>query len=242
MLASSIAAYETQTHNYHSTHGHLIAANEGPVAVNDYRPGHSSFYYAQPTTKRRIVLHFTAGFLGGDLGTLTTPNNHVSVSFIVARGGTIYRLFDTAYWSYHTGGGTVGGNKTISSSSIGIELSNVGYLDLAGSWLWYWTGDRYCQPGDTQYYTQLANDFRGKRYYAKFTDAQYTALNALLTALCSKHSIPRTFLATAARYSTFASSNAGQSYRGICSHVNYRPSGKWDIGPAFEWSRIGAPP
>ena len=28
------------------------------------------------------------------------------------------------------------------------------------------------------------------------------------------------------------------NFRGVTSHVNYRPTGKWDIGPAFDWERL----
>ncbi len=28
------------------------------------------------------------------------------------------------------------------------------------------------------------------------------------------------------------------SFKGIVSHINYRPSGKWDIGPAFDWATM----
>jgi N-acetylmuramoyl-L-alanine amidase len=30
----------------------------------------------------------------------------------------------------------------------------------------------------------------------------------------------------------------GTKFRGIVSHINYRESGKWDIGHAFDWNRV----
>lgn len=240
MLAGSISTYETQTHNYWQQNGQLQQGTEGNVPVFDYRPGYSSYYHNSETTKRRIVLHFTTGYLGGDVSTLTTPNLHVSVSFVVARNGRIYRLFPTGKWSYHTGPGTIGGNETISKSSIGIEISNIGYLDRANDWLWNYYGDRYCRISETQYFTQLAQPYREKQYYASYTNAQYVAVSALLDALTVKHGIARSFLPTSTRYQPFQNSAAGQAYSGICSHVNYRSSGKWDIGPAFDWAAIGA--
>src|SRR5262245_50447996 len=56
--------------------------------------GDTSFYYPEEVKKDRIALHFTAGFLKGDLATLTQPGNHVSVAFIVARDGSLYNLWD----------------------------------------------------------------------------------------------------------------------------------------------------
>ncbi len=238
MLAGDIAAYEESTHNFLLSNGKLANGTEGTVNLFDVQPGYSSYYYNTTTTKRRIVLHYTTGFLGGDISTLTTASSHISVSFVVARNGRIYRLFPTEKWSYHTGPGTVGGNGTISKSSIGIEISNIGYLDQAGAWMWNFYGDRYCAVTDNQYYTTLPTPFRGKTHYATYTPAQYASVRSLLDVLIAQHAIPRTFLPVANRYMVFASAAAGQAYQGICSHVNYRPSGKWDIGPAFDWAAI----
>lgn len=41
--------------------------------------GDESFFYKQESAKQRVVLHFTAGYLKGDIATLTKPDYHVSV-------------------------------------------------------------------------------------------------------------------------------------------------------------------
>lgn len=238
MLASQIATYETQTHDYHAAAGRLSASGQGTVPVFDFNVGHNSHYFNSTTAKRRIVLHFTAGYLGGDLSTLTTPGQRVSVSFVVARNGRIYRLFPSEKWSYHTGSGTIGGNPAISSSSIGIEISNIGYLEEAGGWMWAYTGSRYCRVTEPAFYQRLAAPFRGKTVFASYTPPQYDAVRALIDVLCAKHAIPRHFLPVPARYSPFPNAAAATAFTGICSHANYRPTGKWDIGPAFDWGRI----
>lgn len=239
MLASKISDYEIQTHNVLTSAGKLVAATQGAVDVFDVRPGHSTHYYNEVTTKRRIMLHFTMGYLGGDISTLTRAGNKVSVSFIVARNGKIYRLLPTDKWSYHVGPGTVGGNPTISKSSIGIEISNIGPLEVSGNGLWNAYGSRYCDVSETQYFQTLATAYRGYRSFATFTPEQYTATSLLIDQLCTDHSIPRTFLPASSRYKVFGSPSDAQSFRGICSHVNYRPTGKVDIGPAFDWAAIG---
>ncbi len=38
--------------------------------------------------------------------------------------------------------------------------------------------------------------------------------------------------------SRYAVSRDVPSFAGIVSHVNYRTTGKTDIGPAFDWQRI----
>ena len=220
--------------------GELATSDEAGVAVLDYSPkGRSGYFYKKKTTKKRIVLHFTMGYLGGDLSTLTKKNYHVSVPFVVARDGRIYRLFDSKYWSYHLGADTIGGNKTCSSSSIGIELSNIGPLEKDGNWIWNTYGSKYCEVGKAKYYASGA-DYRGYKHFARFTDAQYSAVSDLLTALCSKHGIPRKFMNKRERYKPFSTPVDGRAYAGICSHVNYRKYGKTDIGPMFNWSKIGA--
>ena len=75
-------------------------------------------------------------------------------------------------------------------------------------------------------------------YYAKFTNAQYISLLLLLRYLTTRFNIPRTLLPPVKRYDVFGSAAEAENFKGICSHVNFRPSGKWDIGPAFDWERV----
>ncbi len=97
--------------------------------------GYTSYYYGDKIPKDQIVLHHTAGNLQGDLGALTKKNWHVSVAFLIARDGTIYQLHPADRWSHHLGPDALGGNKKRSSRSIGIELSNYGWLDKKGKGL-----------------------------------------------------------------------------------------------------------
>ena len=137
-----------------------------------------SFYYEEAFDKVHIVIHFTAGFLKGDLATLTTPSNHVSVPFVIARNGTILNLWSSKYWSYHLGRGAVGGNTNMSQKTIGIELSNIGFLKNVGKNLAtiYSDNDTYCSLEENGYYKLQKPMFRKEKYYATFTDKQYTSL------------------------------------------------------------------
>ncbi len=195
-----------------------------------------SFYYEEAVPKERILLHFTMGYLKGDIARLTTPGEHVSVAFVLARSGDIYGLFDSKWWSYHLGPSAVGGNKAMSSSSVAIEISNIGPLKASGTDLvtTYSASDVYCALTESAYYTKLAKSYRGYSYYASFTDAQYTSLTKLLRLLTKKYNIPRTFLGAENRYATL---EHPENVKGILSHVNFRPD-KADIGPAFDWNRL----
>ncbi len=209
---------------------------------------YSDYYYDEKTTKEKIVLHFTVGHLKGDLSALTSPKRgHVSVPFVIARDGTIYQLFSSAAWSYHLGKAAIGGNEAQSKKTIGIELSNYGPLTLkdgnletAYSRLKLRNGkqgkkDIYCAQSEKGLYVKLDTPYRGHRYFATFTDAQYDSLITLLRYLTAEYKIPRHFLEKEERYEA---TDTVVDFRGIVSHVNYRTSGKWDLGPAFDWDRV----
>ena len=231
----------------------------GETKIRDYSivkiaPNHDSYYYKTETAKTCIVLHSTAGVLRSDLASLTKKDNHVSVPYIIARNGTIYELFDPKYWSYHLGKGSVGGNSVNSKRSIGIELSNYGPLTKNGNELETIYSridyidkngkskktkkDVYCLDSETEHYTVVEDGFRDKKYFASFTKAQYEALDELLDYLCTEYNIPREFIPYDKRFDVFPNSTDAKTFTGICSHVNFRKSGKWDLGPDFEWDLI----
>ena len=195
--------------------------------------GDESYYYRSRFDKDQIVLHFTMGYLGGDIATLTKHNYHVSVPFVLGRNGTIYNLFPSFYWSYHLGRYAIGGNETRSKRTIGIEISNIGPLQLQGSNLRTAYGDIYCTQAQQQHYVQQT--FRDYDYFATFTDAQYDSLILLLRYLTARYRIPRRFLASSRR---FEAGPFAKDFRGIVSHVNYRAGDMVDIGPAFDWERV----
>ncbi len=195
--------------------------------------GDESYFYRSRYDKDQIVLHYTMGYLKGDIGTLTQPDYHVSVPFVVGRNGTIYNLFFSGFWAYHLGPGAIGGNQVRSHRTIGIELSNIGGLRRTDQGVATYYGDIYCDIDQPQYYQE--ESFRRFDHYATFTDAQYDTLNVLLRYLTARYGIPRSVLPEEMRYQT---DRDVLEFRGIVTHVNYRSSGKEDIGPAFDWDRV----
>lgn len=244
MLAKDIAAYERDfKKNGIDSEGkkHLLSSLSVPIAGENRKltvmrcklqSGDESFFYKETPIKDRVVLHFTSGYLKGDIATLTRRNYHVSVPFVVARDGTIYNLWSSSYWSYHLGPGAVGGNTEMSRRSVGIEISNIGPLASSGTMLRSLYGSDYCSVSETQYYQR--NAYRGYEYYATFTDAQYKSLIELLRYLTGKFNIPRQFLPVPKRFQT---TQDVINFHGIVSHVNFRTD-KYDIGPAFDWDRV----
>lgn len=215
-----------------------------------YKPPRSNYYHEVKHPKQRIVLHFTAGNVRSDMQSLTKQNRHVSVAFVIGRDGTIYQLFHSGYWSGHIGPG-IGNQGTGNSqdkATIGIEISNYGFLVPRDGVLETIysrvknpeTGvvsppDPYCTLSTTEAYNKIDTPFRGQSFYASYTPEQVESTIILLRYLTAKYDIPRQFLPEDKR---FLATNDVLSFKGIVSHINYRTSGKWDIGPAFDWDRL----
>jgi N-acetyl-anhydromuramyl-L-alanine amidase AmpD len=216
-----------------------------------YTPKTTDYFYNSEHPKQRIVLHFTAGNLRSDILSLTRQDWHVSVPFVIARDGTIYQLFPSKLWSGHIGAG-VGNAKGTGNpqdkATIGIELSNYGILVPQGANLETIysrskdpkTGkigpiDNYCTLDNKKAYVKVDQPFRDSSFFPSYTPEQLDSLIILLRFLTTKYNIPRTFLPEDKRYTAF---NDVVNFNGIVSHVNYRSSGKWDIGPAFDWEGL----
>lgn len=217
---------------------------QGSIEMMQYtqcRPknGDASFYVQEKNKKKQIVLHYTAGYLKGDVAALSKPNYRVSVPFIIARNGTILNMWSSAYWAYHLGSKAVGGNTKGGKRTIAIEMSNIGFLKRIGEQLVtvYNDTDVYCHISETQFYTKLDTPHRGEQYFATHTTKQYKSLILLLRYLTAAYNIPAAFLPEDKRYDV-VDENELINFKGITSHVNYRSSGKWDIGPAFDWEKI----
>lgn len=197
--------------------------------------GDESYFYKTKVAKDQIVLHFTMGYLKGDIAALTKPGSHVSVPYLIGRNGTIYNLFPSYYWSYHLGEGAVGGNKTRSRATVAIELSNIGPLIKKGTHLitTYEDNDVYCDIKQTEYCHKGV--FRGYDYFARFTDKQYDSLIILLRYLTALYNIPREFLD---EKNCLEASSIVSTFKGIVSHANYRCQGKTDFGPCFDWEKV----
>lgn len=222
----------------------------GGVQLKKLKIPVTGYYYQEKTKKDMIVIHSTIGVLTGDVGTLTVQDNKVSVSYVIGRNGVVYELFSPDYWSYHLGQGSVSGNKVNSSRSIGIELTNLGPLHLVGGNLETiyssqliknadgtskrTAQDIYCTIDDVDEYVKLDKPFRSETYFCAYTPQQYKAVNRLTRYLCGKYDIPLNFHTG----SSVFSESVAKSFTGICSHVNYRPSGKWDVGPDFNWGLV----
>ncbi|MEZ4886441.1 MAG: N-acetylmuramoyl-L-alanine amidase [Chitinophagales bacterium] len=211
--------------------------------------GYTGYYEAEVVDKKQIVMHFTVGNIKSDVDVLTRPRRgyskyRESVPFVLGRDGTIYQLFSSSYWSHHLGKGTIGGNEEMSKQSIAIEISNYGpLLPRNGKLETVYSRtktnpnyvDVYCSMEDSTKYIKLDKPYKGYQYYANFTHQQYETLIVLLRYLTATYDIPREFLPEDIR---FDATEKNTTFKGVLTHLNYRATGKWDIGPAFDWERV----
>jgi N-acetyl-anhydromuramyl-L-alanine amidase AmpD len=118
--------------------------------------------------------------------------------------------------------------------SIGIEIANVGPLKKAGNRLNWWPKDF-----GTEYageHVALKSPYRGFNHYAAFPEAQVAAVAGLVHDICERFGIPKTLAGSNRRLEfdpTFFN-----TYSGVATHANFRKD-KYDIGPAFDWDRLG---
>ena len=240
VLAKDLVEREMRDLNWHRAKGRISDGNfEGLPVLKFVDNEHTNYFINSKSKKQGICLHYTEGYLGGDLSYLSRQDAYVSVPFLIGQSGTIVQMFDPDYWAYHLGNMAIGGNKRGSRSLIAIELNSVGNLSQSGNWMFTYWGNEYCRVSETQYYTKLPQPYRGEQYFAKFSEAQYRSLRELIGVLTRKYGIPNVFLPPNARHRSFDGPSSAEKYRGISSHVNYRRTGKLDIGPAFEWKKIG---
>lgn len=200
-----------------------------------YNPKLTSHFIKSRNKKSKIVLHHTAGGFEGDLSTLLSSK--VSVPFLISPKGKIVMLYQPWNWAWHLGKGALGGNETQSKLSIGIEISNWGFLIQRGEVLYTYTGRPYCNLKDTSEYTKIAPwkvfDYStGERvqYVANYSPEQYMSVKLLVDKLTSLYRIPKV------RFTEGYSTNV-VDFKGICTHTDFRQD-KYDLSPNFKWENI----
>lgn len=205
-----------------------------------------SEYYKQSFPKKQIVLHFTAGYsVPGAVSSFKRNKSRTATAFAIERNGTVFQLFDPRYWALHLyrhkAGDPEGKEKyDLERGTIGIEIVNIGPLDLGKTdkdknTLYTYTKKPYCSLDETSRYHQ--GTYRGKHFWQTYTHEQYESLSELLSMLYENFGIePKSDpLAGALDYWPIEKM---LEYNGVTTHGNYRRD-KYDVGPAFEWARIG---
>jgi N-acetyl-anhydromuramyl-L-alanine amidase AmpD len=79
--------------------------------------------------------------------------------------------------------------------------------------------------------------YRNFDFYATFPEAQIASVVRLVEELCDRFRIPRRIAPEEKRAACDLA--FFDQFRGIATHANFRRD-KYDIGPAFDWSRLNA--
>lgn len=138
-------------------------------------------YYQGVYQKTHIFLHHTAGgsAAGAIAGWSSNPEN-VATPYVIERTGDIYECYDPKFWAYHLG---IKGGTALEKASIGIEIVSYGNLTLKdGKYLTY--TNRILPESEV-----LKIDFRGFKYYQRYTEAQIASLKILLPYLMDRFKI-----------------------------------------------------
>jgi N-acetyl-anhydromuramyl-L-alanine amidase AmpD len=187
-------------------------------------------YFKEAHAKRQIVLHHTAGGPNGYNAIHGWAYNaeRVATAYVICgkpdktktyEDGKILKAFDDQYWAYHLGLKS-SSNMALNQGSIGIEICNWGQLI-------YKDGKYLTYVNSEVSEDEVAKvDYRGFKYYHKYTDAQIESVKRLLVYLTDHYIIPKSFHSDMFMLNSMAL--AGE--RGIWTHTSYR-SDKNDCSP-----------
>lgn len=136
--------------------------------------------------KRFIVVHYTAGNLyKDDVNQLSTGSAQVSCHIVIGRNGEVTQIgsFDDIQW--HAGASTWKGINGLNSYSIGIELTNPGYLKPTGNGKTYLAhfGKAYDLDKDDLVLAKQKDVGSGTYGWLPYTEDQLDALKAVVAAL-----------------------------------------------------------
>lgn len=171
-------------------------------------------YIKKETQKNTIWLHHTAGgsrpdwTIGGwekdfqkdkDGNPVLDKNGNpkplkVGTHFVIGRkssstgdslwDGKVLKAFDDIYWAYHLGVSKKG--EELNSKSISIELCNYGPLTKRSDGSFYNYVNRQVNDEDV---CELETEFRGYKYWEKYTDTQIESLRKLILYLKERWNI-----------------------------------------------------
>ena len=179
-------------------------------------------YYKEVFPKKSICLHHTAGGDGNtSIKGWESDIVRVATCVVIQRDGTILQAFGSQYWAYSLGLNQPN-YKQIEQQTIGIEISNYGYLQKRGSEFYNAYGSKI-KPEDV---CDLGYKWRGYQYFENYTDAQIESVKRLLLYWADKYKIDLTF--RPAIFDIMQRAIIGEG--GVYTHASYRAD-KTDVYP-----------
>lgn len=180
-------------------------------AVKQYLGDGLNFSWKQEFPPEYVMIHFCSAVVDHpedpykmEYVRQTFIDADVSIHYIIDRDGTVFCYVPEYRTAWHAGKGEWLGDETYTNKmnlhSIGIELVGIG------------------SAKDMSLYMSKANYNRLDPSLRGFTDAQYTALSALVADICQRHGIP-------------------MDRDHVIGHQAYSPT-KNDPGELFDWDRL----
>lgn len=162
-------------------------------------------WFEQYVEKNAIYLHHTAGLHRPDytIGWWERDNEpgklmRVGTSFVIGRksidgdstfDGVTYRAFKEIYWAHHLGT-KLGQNRLFNQKSIGIEICSLGPLSKAGDGTFLFKSNNTKIEVPRSEVCELDREWRGHRYFQKYTDKQIDECERLILTLAKIFDIP----------------------------------------------------
>lgn len=213
--------------------------------------------YMKGSVPKAIFLHHTAGWYN-PYKVIDNWNNDnrgsVSTEFIIGGqsikadefkyDGELVKAFPKGGWGWHLGIG----RTPIHKNSIGIEVNNFGYLTKGGyrkgnTWINKNSNDFYTYAGtraDSSQIVELDKEFRGFKYWHKYSDKQIETIEKLLKYISErdnidiKKGIPSLIKDLGANaFDYIPDVKNGKKDSGIWSHTTVRKD-KFDMFPQQE--------
>jgi len=205
-------------------------------------------YVKEETKKTQIVLHHTVSGDGieGDIAWWNKQTERIATHYIIDRQGVVHQLFDDTYWAYHLGTSRDHFKKfglkynNLNKTSIGIELDSWGAVLLHGASYYpvKWEHVKYVPNTAAKpikgYPEEYCSNYKGMRYWERYSQKQLDSLQALLKLLTVKHEIPAAYKGDAF---WIANKLALSGQSGIWGHCSFR-SDKSDPHPQAELVNI----
>lgn len=193
-------------------------------------------FYPVEKEKTQIFLHHTAGTNAkGAISWWNQTPDHVGTAYVIDRDGTIYQAFDDDMWAFHLG--ITNDDNECEKHSVGIEIVSAGQL--------YKVGDKFMfypiYPSllaaveiPKEEVAILENEWKGYKYYHKYTPEQIDSVIWLIGELSKKFNIPIEF--PLGKFYEFDDSRFKEIMKGrpgVYSHSSVRKD-KSDIYPSVE--------